>query len=89
MKQLIIALILTLTLFPAIAAAEYRSIHGVIISTLDGVSTILGEDGNLWDIDSEPDLWEADRVFLVLDDNDTPGDVTDDTVLLNWYDPKD
>ena len=89
MKQLIIALILVSILFPAIAAAEYRSIHGVIISTLDGVSTILGEDGDLWTIDSEPDLWPGDRVFLVLDDNNTPGDATDDTVLLNWYDPED
>lgn len=89
MKQLIIALVLVALLFPAIAAAEYRSIHGVIISTLDGVSTILGEDGNLWTIDSEPDLWEGDRVFMVLDDNNTPADVTDDTVLLNWYGPED
>lgn len=89
MKQLIIALVLVALLFPAIAAAEYRSIHGVIISTLDGVSTILGEDGNPWTIDSEPDLWEGDRVFMVLDDMETPEDVTDDMVRISWYDPED
>lgn len=86
MKNLIIAVICIVALFPMIAHAEYRAMHGVVISTLDGVAHILTEDGNLWDIDQE-DFDTDDRVFLVLDDMDTPENVTDDIVRISWYDP--
>ena len=86
MKNLIIAVICIVALFPMIAHAEYRAMHGVVISTLDGVAHILTEDGNLWEIDKE-DFDADDRVFLVLDDMDTPDNVTDDIVRISWYDP--
>lgn len=87
--KLILALALVLALFPLIALADYYSMHGVIISDLDGVSTVLTDDGSLWDFDSEPDLWTGDRVFLVMGDHGTPNDPTDDVILLHWYDPMD
>lgn len=86
MKNLIFALIASLVLFPAIAHANYYSMHGVVISTLDGAAHILTEDGNEWIVDKE-DFDPDDRVFLVLDDMDTPEDLTDDVVRINWYDP--
>ena len=86
MKNLIIAVICIISLFPAIAHANYYSMHGVIISTLDGAATVLTEDGNMWEIEKE-DFDTDDRVFLVLDDMDTPEDMTDDIVRINWYDP--
>lgn len=84
MKTLIISVLCVLTLFPLISHAEYRAMHGVIISTMDGVAHILTEDGNLWDIDQE-DFDTDDRVFLVLDDMDTPTDQTDDVIWISWY----
>lgn len=87
MKLLITSLIITIALFPAIALSEYYSMHGIILSDMEGITTILGDDGNEWTIASEPDLWEGDRVFMVMDDNSTPEDPTDDRVLINWYDP--
>ena len=86
MKNLIIAVICIVALFPMIAHAEYRAMHGVVISTLDGVAHILTEDGNEWMVDKE-DFDTDDRVFLVLDDMDTPDNVTDDIVRISWYDP--
>ena len=87
MKNLIFAVICIIALFPMIAHAEYRAAHGVVVSTLDGIATILTEDGNLWEIDKE-DFDPTDRVFLVLDDMGTPGNLTDDVVRINWYDPE-
>ena len=86
MKNLIIAVICIVSLFPMIAHAEYRAMHGVVISTLDGVAHILTEDGNEWMVDKE-DFDTDDRVFLVLDDMDTPENITDDIVRISWYDP--
>ena len=86
MKNLIIAVICIISLFPAIAHANYYAMHGVVISTLDGAATVLTEDGSMWEIDKE-DFDTDDRVFLVLDDMDTPEDMTDDVVRINWYDP--
>lgn len=86
MKTLIVSVLCILTLFPLISHAEYRAMHGVIISTMDGVAHVLTEDGNVWEIDKE-DFSEDDRVFIVLDDMNTPEDVTDDIIRVNWYDP--
>lgn len=86
MKNLIIAIVICITLFPLIAHADYYSLHGAVLSTMDGVAHILTEDGNLWDIDQE-DFDTNDRVFLVLDDMDTPDNITDDVVRISWYDP--
>ena len=84
MKNLIIAVVICITLFPLIAHADYYSLHGAVLSTMDGAAHILTEDGNLWEIDQE-DFDLGDRVFLVLDDMDTPTDQTDDVIWISWY----
>ena len=84
MKNLIIAVVICVTLFPLIAHADYYSLHGAVLSTMDGAAHILTEDGNLWEIDQE-DFDLGDRVFLVLDDMDTPTDQTDDVIWISWY----
>lgn len=84
MKNLIIAIVICITLFPMIAHADYYSLHGAVLSTMDGAAHILTEDGNLWEIDQE-DFDLGDRVFLVLDDMDTPTDQTDDLIWISWY----
>ena len=84
MKNLIIAVICIVALFPLIAHADYYSLHGAVLSTMDGAAHILTEDGNLWEIDQE-DFDTGDRVFLVLDDMDTPTDQTDDVIWISWY----
>lgn len=84
MKNLIIAIVICITLFPLIAHADYYSLHGAVLSTMDGAAHILTEDGNLWEIDQE-DFDLGDRVFLVLDDMDTPTDQTDDVIWISWY----
>lgn len=84
MKNLIIAIVICVTLFPMIAHADYYSLHGAVLSTMDGAAHILTEDGNLWEIDQE-DFDTGDRVFLVLDDMGTPTDQTDDVIWISWY----
>lgn len=56
----------------------------IVDQSVAGVTVFETVDGNLYEIDSNPN-WSWDCVYLLtMDDNATPYDVTDDAITVVW-----
>lgn len=67
------------------ATAQVYYLHGSIISNENGIITIVDTNGEAWEVESDDEgLSVGVNVVMVMNNNNTINDITDDTII-NTY----
>lgn len=83
MKRSILALALILVLSSSVGCTKHRQYTTDGIYYLDG--TVITEDGNKWDYDTDTINGDGIAVVVRFDNNGTINDITDDIILSINY----
>lgn len=62
---------------------EFYYIGAEIDSQNDEVTAFIDENGNLWDIDTNPN-WNKDCIYLLTMDSKNTNDIADDEIVVVW-----